>query len=76
MTRPVIGKVLWRARAEDDTGDTVRLCAKVVPAGLAVLISDPVNGTWSGLVLNRSNVQELRHVLSGWLVDAAPDTPR
>ncbi len=69
--RPVAGRVLWAARGEDERG-AVRLRASATPAGLAVMRNN-LDGTWTGLTLTREQVQQLRHVLTLWLVDAAPD---
>lgn len=69
----LVGLTLWRGRAADDRG-AVRMCAKATPRGLALgVLRYGTDDNWSGLVLDRAQVQELRHALTSYLVDASPD---
>ncbi len=67
----MIGRTLFRAWARSAAPQPdLRLVA--VPTGLGVVI-DRGNGLQTSVVLNREQAQRLRHALTSWLVDAAPE---
>lgn len=66
-----IGRTLWSADADYPDGTPVRFRIVATPEGLAV-VHDLPGGEYSGIELPRESVQELRHAITGWLVDAAP----
>lgn len=69
-----VGRTLFRARGFDADGAEVAFVVKATPEGLSFIVVTPDREQY-GVALDKQAAQQVRHAITGWLVDASPTGP-